>query len=69
MGFSMEQTRCAFLEASEASQTQDMTSLWLAVVCRFIEDQIYGLSIHSNSATLDHFAVATTRKHKEFCTY
>ncbi|KAL3537634.1 hypothetical protein ACH5RR_001000 [Cinchona calisaya] len=62
MGFSGEQTTRAFLEASEASQTQDISSLWPAVLCHLREDQVYGLPVQSNNARLDQFADATTCK-------
>lgn len=60
MGYSREQTTRAFLEASDASQTQDMSSLWPAVLCRLKEDQVYGLPIQPNITRVDDFAVATT---------
>ena len=69
MGYSREQTTRAFLEASDASQTQDMSSLWPAVLCRLKEDQVYGLPIQPNITRVDDFAVATTRKHTESCIY
>ncbi|CAI9102862.1 OLC1v1001216C2 [Oldenlandia corymbosa var. corymbosa] len=48
MGFSRDQIVSAFVEASERFKTQDMSSLWPAVLCQLKADQIYGGDSVSN---------------------
>ncbi|WCJ39011.1 Crossover junction endonuclease MUS81 [Euphorbia peplus] len=42
MGYSKEKVLRAYAEVSDASQNKEISSLWMAVLCRLKEDQVYG---------------------------
>ncbi|XP_065865304.1 crossover junction endonuclease MUS81 [Euphorbia lathyris] len=42
MGYSKEKVLSAFAEVSDTSPNKEISSLWMAVLCRLKEDQVYG---------------------------
>lgn len=50
MGYSKEQVLLAYSEVSETSESEDISSVWLAVMCRLRENEVYNL--HSESQNL-----------------
>ncbi|XP_052172060.1 crossover junction endonuclease MUS81 isoform X2 [Diospyros lotus] len=65
MGYSKDQILCAFAEVSETSQNKEISSPWLAVLCRLREEQVYGLPLASHKASREDFPVKSPSRDGE----
>lgn len=66
IGYTKEQTLCAFTEVSETSQNKEIASLWPEVLCHLREEQVYNLPLVShNSQKEDNLALSYTSKTRD----
>lgn len=66
MGYTKEQTLCAFAEVSETSQNKEIASLWPEVLCHLREEQVYNLPLESQKSQKEDFlALSYTSKSRD----
>ncbi|KAH7862825.1 hypothetical protein Vadar_010029 [Vaccinium darrowii] len=66
IGYTKEETLCAFTEVSETSQNKDISSLWPEVLCHLREEQVYNLPLESHKSQKEDFrALSYTSKSQD----
>lgn len=66
IGYTKEETLCAFTEVSETSQNKDISSLWPEVLCHLREEKVYNLPLESHKSQKEDFrALSYTSKSQD----
>ncbi|KAK1431401.1 hypothetical protein QVD17_07860 [Tagetes erecta] len=65
MGYSKEQVTRAYVEVAEKSPLEEASSLWLSVLCRLREAEVYNLPLTSKDVpAVNHHASSSSYTHK-----